>query len=216
MRRNMNHRVPDWAQAVAQSILLGVKAKDPFTYYHCCRVGLEARKLAKYLGLDTYQQTILEYSGMFHDIGKVSIANNILLKPAKLTDEEYKTMKSHSEISVQMIQPLADYDPFFKLLVPGIRYHHERFDGKGYPHKIAGKNIPLTARILSIIDTVDAMTNTRPYRKGLDMEIAKDELIKHSNTQFDKDLVLEYLRSVKEDIQVDEEKFVSQKFLQVA
>jgi len=212
----MINTVPDWAQAVTHSILLGVKAKDPFTYYHCCRVGLEARKLGKYLGLDSYQQSILEYSGMFHDIGKVSIADNILLKPAKLSDEEYRIMKSHSEISVKMIQPLAQQNLFFKSLIPGIRYHHERFDGKGYPHKIAGKNIPLTARIISIVDTVDAMTNTRPYRKALTMDIAKDELIKFSNQQFDQDLVTEYLRSLNDNVKVEEETLVSQQFLKVA
>lgn len=193
----MTNNVPEWARAVAHTILLSVKAKDPFTYYHCCRVGLEARKLGRFIGLDQFQQNILEYSGMFHDIGKVSIADNILLKPDKLTNEEYKVMKSHAEVSAAMIRPLAEQDRFFKLLIPGIRYHHERIDGKGYPNKLSGERIPITARILSIVDTVDAMTNTRPYRKALTMDIAKKELLKYSNQQFDASLVQSYLKSLE-------------------
>ncbi len=211
----MSSEVPKWAESVAHSILLGVKAKDPFTYYHCCRVGLEARRLGKFIGLDAFQQSILEYSGLFHDIGKVSVADNILLKPARLTEDEYKIMKSHSEMSVQMIKPLADHNRFFKLLIPGIRYHHERIDGKGYPHQLSGETIPITARILSIVDTVDAMTNTRPYRKGLSMDIAKAELEKFSGLQFDKGLVRSYIKSLdyKED---ESDLLVSQQLLKVA
>ena len=212
----MSTKVPEWAESVAHSILLGVKAKDPFTYYHCCRVGLAARKLGKFIGLDEFQQSILEYSGLFHDIGKVSIADNILLKPARLTDKEYKAMKSHSEISALMIKPLADYNRFFKLLIPGIRYHHERVDGKGYPHNLSGGKIPITARVISIVDTVDAMTNTRPYRKGLTMEIAKAELLKFSGQQFDTGLVRSYLKSLELSEKEDASALVSEQLLKVA
>jgi len=211
----MSTKVPEWAESVAHSILLGVKAKDPFTYYHCCRVGLAARKLGKFIGLDEFQQSILEYSGLFHDIGKVSIADNILLKPARLSDDEYKIMKSHSEVSVQMIRPIAEHNRFFKLLIPGIRYHHERIDGKGYPHQLVGDKIPITARVLSIVDTVDAMTNTRPYRKGLTMDIAKAELQKFSGLQFDTGLVRSYLKSL-EFTEEEDNLLVSQQLLKVA
>ncbi len=212
----MNSEVPIWAKAAVKSILLSVKSKDPFTYYHCCRVGLEAARLGAFMGLDSFQQSLLEYSGLLHDIGKVGIADNILLKPERLTDEEFKIMKGHSELSVLMIEPLVEQDRFFKLLVPGIRYHHERYDGKGYPYKMSGQNIPLTARILTIVDTVDAMTNTRPYRKALPMESAEKELLKYSGSQFDGQLVSQYLRSKQSKEVPLEDNLVSSEFLKVA
>jgi HD-GYP domain-containing protein (c-di-GMP phosphodiesterase class II) len=213
-------KVPQWANVVAQSILAAVKQKDPDTFFHCCRVGQAARQLAKVMGLSEFEQVILEFSGLFHDVGKMGVPDDILLKPAKLTAKEIEIMKSHPELSVQIIKPLLD-DPFFRFLVPGIRYHHEKIDGTGYPHKLAGNNIPLPARIVAIVDTVDAMTQSRPYRPGQPMEKVTQELIDFSDRQFDKHLVKIYLEALrfknkKPLTAEDEEQQITTQLLKVA
>ena len=191
-----NDQVPKWAVDAINAVLQTLKLKDPFTFYHCCRVGRAARRLAKSMSLSEAEQNILEFSGLLHDIGKVGIADAILLKPGRLTEEEMNIMKNHAELSCQVVQPFLNI-PFFRFLLPGIRYHHEQFDGSGYPYNMAGEKIPLPARIISIVDTVDAMTNTRPYRTGLSFDKAKSELVEFSGTQFDAHIVKVYLESVR-------------------
>lgn len=186
--------IPDWAKDVAQTILMSVKAKDPFTFYHCCRVGRAARRMGKAMGLNEFEQAVLEFSGLFHDIGKVGIPDSILLKPGRLNNDEIEVMKSHAEKSVEIIEPLT-HVAFFRFLIPGIRYHHERVDGKGYPFGLEGERIPLPARVIAVVDTVDAMSNTRPYRNALPMEKILKELQEYSGRQFDANLVKTYLEA---------------------
>lgn len=188
-------QIPDWAADAAAAILQAVLKKDPFTFFHCCRVGQNARLLGKVMGMPEFELAILEYSGLFHDIGKVGLSDGILLKPGRLTEDEHNTMKSHAEMSVDMIRPLTKY-AFFRFLVPGIRYHHERFDGKGYPVGIMGEKIPIVARTIAVVDAVDAMMHTRPYRQGLSLEYATKELIDYSGTQFDANIVQIYLKAL--------------------
>ena len=188
--------VPDWAQTTANSLLINVKVKDPFTFYHCCRVGRAARRLAQAMGLNEYDQMRLEYAGLFHDIGKVGIPDNILFKPGRLDKEEYEVMKSHALMSAVIIEPLKK-DEFIKSLLPGIRAHHERIDGMGYPYQLSGEQVPLAARIISVVDCVDAMMNTRPYRRGLTFDVVKEELIEFSGTQFDANIVKVYLDATR-------------------
>jgi HD-GYP domain-containing protein (c-di-GMP phosphodiesterase class II) len=192
----INAEVPPLAVSIAQALLTAVKHKDPFTFEHCCRVGRAARKLGEALSLSEFEQTVLEYTGLFHDIGKIGISDSILLKPGRLDNDEIVIMKNHAELSVEMLEPFKDI-PFFRFLIPGVRFHHEKFDGSGYPHNVAGENIPLTARIVSIVDTVDAMMNTRPYRKALSFDTVVKELKDFSGTQFDKNIVTEYLQAVQ-------------------
>jgi HD-GYP domain-containing protein (c-di-GMP phosphodiesterase class II) len=184
--------IPEWALDTARVIMETVRVKDPETYSHCARVGRGARLLAQAAGLNEYEQKVAEFSGLFHDIGKIGISDSILLKPAKLTDEEYKIMQSHPELSAQIIQPMA-HVKFFADLLPGILHHHERIDGKGYPQKIGGDEIPLAARIILIADTFDAITATRAYRKGLPAEVAQKELRDFAGRQFDAQLVQIFL-----------------------
>lgn len=188
----LDQKIPVWATDVAASILDAVKKKDPFTFYHCCRVGRAARLMGIEMGMPEYDLALLEFSGLLHDVGKIGVPDSILLKPARLTPEEVEIMKNHAEMSVSIIRPLTR-DEFFRYLVPGIRFHHERFDGGGYPMALKGEKIPLFARIISVVDTVDAMLNTRPYRQALTMEHVKQELVEHSGTQFDPKLVQLYL-----------------------
>ncbi len=188
--------IPEWSVMAIHAILQTLKLKDPFTFYHCCRVGRASRRLAKSMGLSEHEQSILEFAGLLHDVGKVGISDNILLKPGRLTDEEMKIMKSHADLSCEIIEPFLKI-PFFRFLLPGIRYHHEQFDGSGYPNQLAGERIPIAARIIAIVDTVDAMTNTRPYRQALSIERAQQELRDFSHRQFDAYIVKTYLDAQK-------------------
>lgn len=202
----------------ATAILQTVKFKDPYTFHHCCRVGRAARRLGKAMSLKPHELAVLEYSGLFHDIGKVGIPDNILLKPDRLTQDEIEVMKSHPLKSAEIIEPLAQI-PFFRFLLPGIRSHHEKIDGSGYPFGLQGEDIPLTARVIAIVDSVDAMTNVRPYRKAMSMDFVKKELIDFSNIQFDAAMVRIYLQSLKYQAELDQpekDEMVIPKILKVA
>lgn len=170
------------------------KARDPYTYGHCRRVGRHAALLAQAAGLNEFQQKVIEFSAILHDIGKIGIPDAILLKPARLTAEEEMIIQKHPVLSAQMIEPFSRI-PFFRAVLPGVRHHHERIDGLGYPDKIVGDEIPLSARILLIADTFDAMTTTRPYRKGLPIDVAYAELKKFAGKQFDPQLVKVFLEA---------------------
>jgi HD-GYP domain-containing protein (c-di-GMP phosphodiesterase class II) len=196
----MKHdEIPAWAADAASSILQTVLKKDPFTFHHCCRVGLGARRLGKAMQLSNYEQALLEYSGLFHDIGKVGLSDSILLKPGRLTADEFNMMKDHAQMSVDIIRPLTRH-AFFRFMIPGIRYHHERFDGKGYPNGLMGEKIPLLARTIAIVDAVDAMMHVRPYREAQSWEYAQKELLDYSGTQFDPNLVRIFLEATNNGI----------------
>lgn len=189
--------IPEWALDTARQLLDEVKAKDEFTFEHCCRVGRGSRQLAKALGLNEFEQAIVEYSGLFHDIGKVRVPTEILTKPGRLDQKEIEVIKEHPSYSADMIKHL-EHVPFFRFMLPGIKYHHERIDGTGYPHGLRGEAIPLFARMICVVDSYDAMTNARPYRKGLPEERAIAELNQFSGTQFDTHLVQEFLKLLPE------------------
>lgn len=180
--------MPDWLLPVTDTLMQALRERDPYTYGHCRRVARNAKLLAQAAGLSEEQQRVVEYSSLFHDLGKIGIPDSVLLKPGKLTAEERDIIRAHPVKSAEIIQPLAS-NPFFRATLPGIKHHHERIDGLGYPDGIAGDNIPLTARIILIADTYDAMTTTRPYRKGLDPEVAYKELTLFAGRQFDPQLV---------------------------
>jgi len=184
--------IPDWALETARQILAEVKKVDEQTFLHCCRVGRGSRRLAKALGMNEFEQSVLEFSGLFHDIGKVNIPSDILIKPAKLTKDEMEIMKSHPIKSAEMIAHL-DHVPFIRFLMPGIRCHHEKVDGTGYPYGLTGEKIPLPARLIAVVDTFDAMTNHRPYRKPLAVDKAIQELLDYSSRQFDPHMVRVFL-----------------------
>ncbi|MBN22180.1 MAG: integral HD domain-containing protein [Bdellovibrionaceae bacterium] len=206
--------MPDWGHQFARSILTALREKDPYTYGHCLRVGRNARLLAQEAGYDEKQQTIIEFSALFHDIGKIGIPDSILLKPGKLSREEIEVMKKHPVQSAEMIRPF-DSIGFFKSLLPGILYHHERVDGKGYPFCLSEKEIPTPAKIILIVDTFDAMTTSRPYRNGLNTEKALEEIIRCAGTQFDPDLAKLFVESFPQWNQYEEEiteTFVSEHF----
>lgn len=194
----------DWISSVARALLQALRERDPYTYGHCRRVGRYARSLAQAAGLNEFEQRVVEFSAMFHDIGKVGIPDSILLKEGRLTAEEEEIMKEHPVKSMQIIQPLA-HIPFFQATLPAIRGHHERVDGAGYPDGIAGDDIPFIARLILICDTFDAMITTRAYRKGMPIEAAYKELRLFAGRQFDKDLVKIFLQAHPSWTPIEEE-----------
>lgn len=185
--------IPDWSYDSVKALLEALKAVEPSTYHHCLRVGEYCRKLAKAMGLNEYEQKVAEFSGMLHDIGKIGIDRSVLLKPGKLDPHEQDIMRNHSVISEKIIKPF-EHHSFFKEIIPAVRGHHERLDGEGYPDKLMGEEIPLISRVILVVDTYDAMSEDRIYRKGLPDEIIYSELKRCSGTQFDPQLVKIFLQ----------------------
>lgn len=161
-----------------------VDAKDTYTRGHSDRVSEYACLLGKELNLNEDAMKTLKVGGLFHDIGKIGVPDSILLKPGKLTDEEYSEIKNHPTIGAHILSTAT----IFKDLLPIVKHHHERYDGKGYPSQLQGENIPYLARITAIADTFDAMTSRRPYRNALELEFVITEFEKCSGTQFDPNL----------------------------
>lgn len=186
--------IPSWSLDVAKAIMEAVRMKNAETFHHCVRVSRGARLLAIAAGLNVEEQRICEFAGLFHDIGKIGIPDHILGKPARLTPEEMTVIKNHPEMSVQILEPLARVD-FFYRLIPGVRHHHEWYDGRGYPYGIKGDRIPLAARLVLVVDTYDAITADRVYRKGRSSEVAYRELQDWAGIQFDPFLVKTFLKA---------------------
>jgi HD-GYP domain-containing protein (c-di-GMP phosphodiesterase class II) len=173
-----------------------LEAKDAYTEGHSSRVSEYSRGIAHELGLEAELMRISEIAGLLHDIGKIGIHENILTKPGKLTDDEYAWIKNHPLYGDKIIAPIQ----FLRDVRDGIRYHHERFDGRGFPEGRKGEDLPLIARIISVADTFDAMTTDRPYRKALPLSDALDELRMHSGTQFDQSVVEAFTRWLVKNI----------------
>lgn len=162
-----------------------IDAKDTYTHGHSERVTTISIEIGKILGLNNNRIENLRLAGLLHDIGKIGIPENILNKPGRLTDEEFNIVKSHPEVGVKILNKVE----FLAKIIPFILYHHERFDGRGYPHGIKGEEIPKEARIITVADSWDAMTSDRPYRKAMPKERALDEIIRSKGTQFDPEVV---------------------------
>ncbi len=164
-----------------KAISSALDAKDPYTHGHSYRVTLYSMILANKLNSDDLFLEELETAGLLHDIGKIAIPQNILCKPGKLTDEEYNIMKKHPEQGEKIITDVKQ----LSLISDWLKAHHERWDGRGYPSGLKEEEIPLSARIIALADTYDAMTSTRSYRKALSHEEAIAEIQRCSGTQFD-------------------------------
>ena len=172
-----------------KSITSTLDAKDPYTHDHSMRVTLYSIILAKELNIPTNELESIEIAGLLHDIGKIAIPEVILCKSGKLTDDEYNVMKRHPINSKKLISSIER----LHAISPGVKHHHERWDGRGYPDHLAEKDIPYTARIIAIADTYDAMTSTRSYRKALSHEIAIAEIEKCAGSQFDPELAKKFV-----------------------
>ena len=162
-----------------------VDAKDHYTFHHSQNVAYYASELAKAADMKPDVVEIVKEAGLLHDIGKISIREDILNKPEKLTPDEYEIMKSHVESAVNIIRHL----PSLEYLIPAVLSHHERYDGKGYPRKLAEDNIPITGRILCIADSFDAITSSRNYKPALPLQEAITIMRSEAGKQFDPFLV---------------------------
>ncbi|MDZ5252473.1 diguanylate cyclase [Clostridium sp. LIBA-8841] len=177
--------------------LIGViNAKDKYTYSHVERVVVYSRLMAKKLGLSEKEKKQLIYGAYMHDIGKINIPNEILTKKMRLTKDEWEILKQHPKDGVEIIKSVNS----LKEVVPLILYHHERYDGFGYPEGLKGEDIPYLARVLTVVDSFDAMTSSRPYNKRKTYDEGLEELNRCSGTQFDSKIVEVFTEVVRENI----------------
>lgn len=171
-----------------------IDAKDDYTKGHSFRVAAYSEELAKKLGWSEEDVRNIHYIALLHDIGKIGVPDSVLNKPFKLTDVEFEMIKNHTLVGAEILKDIR----MFPNVSVGAKYHHERYDGKGYPEGLKGDEIPIVARIIGIVDSYDAMTSNRVYRKRLQDEIVKEELIKGKGTQFDPYLVDMFMELIEE------------------
>ena len=171
----------DFTNSIIDAFSVCIDGKDSYTNGHSLRVASYTKLLAKKLGENEATAQKFYNIALLHDIGKIGIPDEILNKPGKLTEDEYETIKTHTYRGFEILKRVRSQ----KDISDGAYYHHERFDGKGYPTKLNGAKIPWVARIISVADAFDAMSSTRPYRKRLPMEEIVEEIKKCSGTQFD-------------------------------
>ena len=189
-----------------QTLRYTVEAKDTYTRGHSDRVSEFAVLIGQKMGLSEAELKTLKIGGLFHDIGKIGIPDSILLKESKLSDDEYSEIKHHPSIGAHILSNAT----IFADIIPIVKYHHERYDGRGYPENLVGENIPLLARITSVADAFDAMSSRRTYRNNLEMEVIKEEIRKNRGTQFDPkaaDIFLDILENEFDKIKEIQEKY---------
>ena len=195
LKRDLNEEENALVASIKTLISI-INAKDKYTYSHVERVVIYSRLMAKKLGLSEDEKKQLIYGAYMHDIGKINIPNEILTKKMRLTKEEWEILKQHPKDGVEIIKSVNS----LKNVVPLILYHHERYDGFGYPVGLKEKEIPYLARVLTVIDSFDAMTSSRPYNKRKTYDEGLIELERCSGTQFDPEIVGIFSEVVKENI----------------
>ena len=178
---------------VLEGLIIAVDTKDHYTRRHSEDVARYAGFLAEQLGFDEQVRSVLYRAGRLHDIGKIGIPDTILRKPGPLTEQEYETVKQHVALGDLIVRELPDLAE----IRAGIRHHHERWDGKGYLHRLAGEDIPEVARILAVCDAFSAMTTTRPYRKALSIDEALTRLEDAAGSQLDERLVIAFVTGIR-------------------
>lgn len=176
------------------ALTAAIDAKDHYTFQHSKNVAYYAESLGRELNLPEEHREILKEAALLHDIGKIGVSEQILNKQGPLTEQEYDAMKGHVEYSVGIIRHL----PSMEYVIPAVIGHHERYDGKGYPRRIAGKDIPLAARILCIADSFDAMVSKRCYKPEMSVEYALEEIRRGAGSQFDPELAAIFITMVQE------------------
>jgi len=183
-------------EATLDAMVSAIESRDCETKHHCRRVQAYAVLLGGRLGQTPEQLIDISYGALLHDVGKIGVPDSILLKPGKLTEEEWQTMRNHTLIGYKMISRIG----FLNGAADIVLYHHERWDGRGYPYGIAGEDIPLGARIFSVIDSFDAITSKRVYKDAVPIDLAKKEIERCKGDQFDPAVVEEFLKIGDEEL----------------
>lgn len=192
------HEELDHSESIIFSLVIAMEARDNFTKGHSTRVGDLARDFGAFLGFSEKDQRVLRKAGILHDIGKIGLSCDLLQKPSRLSETEKKIVQTHAIIGEDICRPLKS----LKEVLPAIRYHHERWDGRGFPDGLNGTEVPLMARILSILDAFDAISSARPYRNGKTVEhtlnVISDE---RRDGQWDPELTDMFLRMMSETVE---------------
>ena len=168
-------------EQTATALVNAIDAKDEYSRGHSQRVAEYSREIAYLMGKSEEECIEIYYAGLLHDVGKIGIADRVLNKKGKLTEEEYEIIKTHSKMGKQILSGISEY-PYLSI---GANHHHERYDGKGYPDKLKGTDIPEIARIIAVADSYDAMSSNRSYRDALPQQLVREEIVKGAGTQFD-------------------------------
>ncbi|MBO4293169.1 MAG: HD-GYP domain-containing protein [Clostridia bacterium] len=191
---------------LVETLRLAVEAKDNYTRGHSDRVSAYSVLLGEKLGLSTRRLKTLRIGGIFHDVGKIGVPDSILLKENGLNDNEYAEIKKHTVVGADMLQPVS----YFKNILPIIKYHHEKYDGTGYPEGLKGEKIPYLARIVAVADSFDAMTSRRSYRNSLTRKKVIKQFEIGRGTQFDPqiaDVMLDIINNEPEKIKEIQNRF---------
>jgi HD-GYP domain-containing protein (c-di-GMP phosphodiesterase class II) len=174
-----------------RAFVAAIDAKDPYTRGHSERVAQYSRTIARFLQLPEEVQHKVWISGLLHDVGKIGVEDVVLRKEGKLTPEEFEQMKMHTVIGADVMKPIEQ----LREMVPGIRSHHEAWNGRGYPDGLKGEQIPLFGRIIGVADTFDAITTNRPYQQAYSLEYAVETIKKLTGSRFDAKIVTAFLRA---------------------
>lgn len=177
-----------------EAMVLALDLREQETGYHSYRVTEYALILAKAMGLDETELSVIAKGALLHDLGKIGVPDNILLKPGRLNEEEFDIIRQHPALGYKLLKKLKYLDESSKI----VHCHHERYDGEGYPNKLSGEDIPLGARIFSVVDTLDAITTNRTYRKALTFDEAINLIANESGRQFDPKVIDAFIKIPKE------------------
>ncbi len=184
-KERLNVELKDMFHGVIMLTASSIDAKSEWTAGHSERVAYYTVKIAGKMGLSEEDIENIRICSLLHDIGKIAIPDSILNKSSRLLDTEFELIKKHPIVGARILSTLSH----FEKIIPGVKHHHERWDGRGYPYGLSDKDIPLYARILGVVDAFDAMVSERPYRKGLPYEVAIEEIVNNAGSQFDPDIV---------------------------
>ncbi|MCR5251623.1 MAG: HD-GYP domain-containing protein [Lachnospiraceae bacterium] len=194
-----NLKLENFSKEVITAFVNSIDAKDTYTHGHSARVAEYSRRLAEMNGKSEEECDEIYYAALLHDIGKIGISESIITKEGKLTKEEYESIKLHPVLGAQILGSISEF-PYLQV---GARYHHERYDGKGYPEGLEGKDIPEMGRIIAVADAYDAMSSKRSYRDPIPQQKVREEIVKGTGTQFDPEYARLMLHLIDEDLEYE-------------
>ncbi|MEW6675041.1 MAG: HD domain-containing phosphohydrolase [Nitrospirota bacterium] len=191
---NLYQELKETFYGTAQALAETIEKRDPYTGGHTKRVMNYSLAIGRAMRLSKRELEDLKLAAILHDVGKIGVRDDVLLKGGKLDPDELEKMNMHPKYGAEILSHVKQ----LRDIIPGVRGHHERLDGKGYPDNLKGGDVPTIARIIAVADTLDAMTTDRPYRKALSLETAFEELRKNVGIQFDREVVDAFIRAYRE------------------